>query len=390
MTRYIRHIIALVTLVFAMSSCIEPPLHLAGDRVIIELPIVQTEMTIVWNIDTDWETNWYYGWDMKDSSLFGPIEYPTPTNFEVRRYFLGTQPGLPHTWNGRDAFTIYGNHFSRYYNFGYYDLLLWSNIDSPDGTQVVVINEDNLENVEATTTGTRGMTRLGTDIALVDSNAVVGLFNQPEIFYGSYSEDIFISRNKEDYDYYDSINNVYVKRLNATLRPLVYIYLVQIIIYNNDGRIRGVSGNNAISGLASTTSINTGHTGSSPCLVYFGSRMKQGIMVNDRTADIIGGKLTTYGLCDMESYAISRGAGYTGSRQELTNMLYFDLEFSNSTTATLQYDVTDQMQSQSHGGVITVVLNAREIEPPHGDGDAGSLFVPTVEDYDEVVWDIEF
>lgn len=372
-----------------MNGCIEPPLHLAGRSVLTEMPIVQTEMEVVWNIDTDWETYWHYGWDLVDDSLFGPIAYPEPTNFEVRRYYLGLEPGLAHTWDGRDAFTVYTNRFSRYYNFGYYDLLLWSNIDSPDGTQVVVIDENDLEDVRATTTGTRGITRLGTDLAVTDSNTVYGIFNQPECFYSSYNEDIYISRKIEDYDYYDSINNVYVKRLNAQLRPIVYIYLVQVIIYENDGRISGVSGNNAISSLAANTSVNTGHTGNTPCLVYFASRMKKGLTVNGRTADVIGGKLTTYGLCDMNSYIVSRGTEYTGSRAELTNMLYFDLDFSNGTTSTLQYDVTDQMQSQSHGGVITVEINARDIEPPHGEGDAGSLFVPTVEDYDEVIWDIE-
>lgn len=374
-----------------MTSCIEPPLHLAGNTVLTDFPIVQTELSVVWNIDTDWQNEWYYGWDKIDSTVFGPIAYPNPTNYEVRRYYLGTEPGLLHTWEGRDAFTIYGNRFRRYYNFGYYDMLIWSNIDSDDGTQVVVIDESDIQDVRATTTGTRGMTRLATTVTTIaDSSTVVGLYNQPEIFYSAYPQDIYISRKKEDYDYYDSISNVYVKKLSATLRPVVYIYLVQIIIYENDGRVRNVSGNNAVSGLASSTSVNTGHTGNSPCLVYFGSRMKKDLTVKGRRADVIGGKLTTYGLCDMESYVVSRAAPYHGSRAELTNMLYFDLDFTNGTTGTFQADVTDQVQSQSHGGVITIELNAKDIPVPHPEGEGGSLFVPTVEDYDEVVWDIAF
>lgn len=375
-----------------MPSCIEPPLHLAGETVVIDFPIVETELEVVWNIDTDWQNEWYYGWDKLDSTIFGPIAYPRPTNYEVRRYYLGTEPGVAHTWAGRDAFTIYGNRFRRYYNFGYYDMLIWSNIDSDDGTQTVVINESDVDNVVATTTGTRGMTRIAAAATQVaDTAAIVGLYNQPEIFYSAYPRDIYISRLKEDYDYYDSISNVYVKRLNASLYPIVYIYLVQIIIYNNeDGRVRGVSGNNAISSLASTTSVNNGHTGNSPCLVYFGSRMKKNINVRGRQADVIGGKLTTYGLCDMTSYVVSRGASYSGSRSELKNLLFYDLDFYNGTTGTFQTEVTDQMQAQSHGGVITIELDAHDIPVPHPEEGGGSLFVPTVEDYDEVVWDITF
>ena len=55
----------------------------------------------------------------------------------------------------------------------------------------------------------------------------------------------------------------------------------------------------------------------------------------------------------------------------------------------MEADITSQCQAQSHGGVITIELNAKDIEMPQPEdkGD-GSLFVPTVEDYDEVVWDI--
>ena len=374
----------LLSTLFTLTACIEPPLRLPGETVMVDIPIVLTDMEVVWNVDVDWKTQWHYGWDSEDKSHWGDIDYPKPTNYEVRRYFNGSTPRKPHT--EVDGFTVYDTHFRRYYNFGYYDLLIWSNIDSEDGTQTVVINEDDLDEAKATTTGTRGMNHVSTRGG---EEVTAGLFNQPEIFYSAYPRDIYISRNFDDYDYYDEVEKVWVKKINATLKPLVYIYLVQIIIYNNDGKITGVNGNNAISGFSSETSVNTGHTGNTPGMIYFESRMKQGIDVNGRSADIIGGKLTTYGLCDMDAWEKGTSPIYNGSRKDLKNALFFDLTFRNGKEKTFEVDVTDQCQKQCHGGVITVILDANDIEmPSDGDGD-GSFFVPTVEDYDEVIWEVQ-
>ena len=376
-----RSVLALVFVLVGMSSCIEPPLHLPAEEVIVDMPVVVTDMQVVWNIDVDWVAHWYYGWDKEDEEYFGSLEYPKPNNFEVRRYFLGDQKGAPHT--DVDPFPLYNKtSFRRTYQFGYYDLLIWSMIDSPDGTQVVTIDESDLDNVTASTTVTRSIGLSRAD------NRATALYNQPEIFYSANPRDIHITHDKEDYDYYDEVEQVWVKHIDCTLEPLVYIYLVQIILKNNDGRVKGISGDCAISAMASGTNVNTAHTFDDPCMVYFNTRMKQGVNVNGEKCDIIGGKLTTYGLCDMDGYNTDTRAEYHGSRAELPNYLYFDLNMSGGSVQTLRREVTKQCQSQCHGGVITVEIDCRELEDPHESGGQGSLFNPTVEDYDELVYDI--
>lgn len=383
----------------SVTSCIEPPLKLPAEEVVIDFPVIQLDLEVVWDIDAEWRRNWYYGWDDVDRQLWGDIEYPMPTNYELRRYYLGREPHVPHS--NVEPYTIFGTHFRRTYMFGYYDMLIWSNIDSDDGTQVVVIDEKDIDNVEATTTVTRGLTRVSSSTTVTSgtsvltgtsaSTVVTGLYNQPEIFYSNYIRELEITQNPEDYDYYDEEEHCWVKKIHSELEPLVYIYLVQVIFYNNDGRIRGCTGDNAISSFASGTSVNTGHTWDKPVLVYYGSRFKQGLTDKDGTPiDVIGGKLTTYGLCDMDSYTRTRSSSqYTGSRTDLKNFLYVDITFSNGVTSTLQADVTDQCQAQSHGGIITVEVDASQIDIPQGpESGSGSLFVPTVEDYEEVVFDI--
>lgn len=374
----------LTTLCLCLASCIEPPLHLPAEEVMIETPVVLTEMEAVWNLDVDWQTQWHYGWDMEDETRWGKIDYPEPTSFEVRRYYLGEAPGGPHTAGTTDGFTIQGNSFRRTFQFGYYDLLLWSNIDSPDGTQVLLVDDSNLDEVTATTTVTRGLTRSDSE-----EGHVTALYNQPEIFYSTYPEDVYISRNFEDYDYFNEEEGVWVKRINATLQPLVYLYLVQVVLHHNNGRITGTSGDAALSAMASGTSVNTGHTHNTPCMVYFDTRMKRDVELEGETVDIIGGRLTTFGLCDMQPYWENTRAQYSGTRSELPNYLYVTLRFSNGVETTLSAPVTEQVQAQCHGGVITLHLDCNDIEVPHPDDPGeGNLFVPTVEDYEHVDYDI--
>ena len=384
------------------TSCIEPPLNLPAQEVKIEMSMDLVVLDNVWNLEAEWEEYWYYGWDNIDRELWGDIGYPRPTSYEARRYFLGSKPHAPHT--NVDPFTVYGNSFRRTYEFGYYDILLWSNIDSKDGTQVVTIDESDLDDVKASTTVTRGMTRIQSVAGITsmtklltgsdpDSTVVVtGLYNQPEIFYAAYPRDIFISEKPEDYDYYDEKEKCWVKQLHSDLNPEVYIYLVQVIIRHNDGRIIGCSGDNAISSFASGTSVNTGHTWDSPVLVYFGSRFKSKADYEGEQVDIIGGKFPSYGLCDMPSYNDTKPSRfYQGGRPDLRNYLYVDLTFRNGAQATLQADVTEQCQKQAHGGVITVIIDAMDIDIPPSPTPSGpgSLFIPSVEDYDEVVYDIQ-
>ena len=379
---------ALLTLLPA--ACIEPPLHLPGQELLAELPAVETQLNVVWNIDADWTTEWHYGWDAEDETIWGGIGYPEPSSFQVRRYYKGDNPQALH--DEVDAFSVSGKSFRRYFSFGYYDILFYSDIDSKDGTQVLVIDEQPNQ-VTATTTGTKGISRAiselvaGTEV-LSEDEGLIGLRNQPEIFYAAYPQNIFISQDLNDYEY-DPVEKVYIKKIETELRPLVYIYLVQIVLINNDGRVKGINGNAALSSMASGVDVYTGHTNNSPSIIYFNTRLKRNLQYQGTPCDIIGGKLTTFGLCDMEPYTRS-GSIYQGSRASLNNFLFFDLLFSNDGVKTYSVNVTEQCQHQAHGGVITVVIDCAKLEPPAGEESGeGSLFVPTIEDYEEVFWEVE-
>lgn len=371
-------------------SCIEPPLHLPGQEMLVDMPAVETELNVVWNVNADWSVDWHYGWDEVDKEIWGTIGYEKPTSYQVRRYWKGESMDAQH--DEVDAFSISDTSFRRYFSFGYYDILFWSDIDSKDGTQVLLINESP-NSVKATTTGTRGMLLRSLSQAVEATNVqhldgVVGLLNQPEVFYAAYPENIYISRDLDDY-VYDPVEGVYIKKIETELRPLVYIYLVQIILINNDGRIKGINGNSAMSSMASGVDLYTGRTNNTPSMIYFNTRLKRNLEYHGQPCDIIGGKFTTFGLCDMAPYTRA-GNVYEGSRASLNNYLFFDLLFNNDAVKTFSVDVTEQLQKQAHGGVVTVVIDCGQIDTPYSPEEgSGSFFLPTLEDYQEVFWEIE-
>lgn len=366
-----------------LASCIKPDLH---EMPLKEEPTIQMELEM--EIETEVSTDWDFGWDTPLDPTWETPSFEAPNEFQVRRYYNGENPEAPHT--EVESFAIQGTSFQSRFHFGYYDLLFWSEIESEDGSQVVVIQEDK-DAVIATTTGTGGLTRSVSQLIaadeLIETDGIIAMKNQPEVFYSAYTKEVYISNNPSDY-IYDEKTNTYSKVIKSSLRPVVYTYLIQIVLLNNDGRIKDVNGNGAISGMASAKDLMTGLTNSTPTVVYLTTTMEHDKEYDGKKCDIIGGKFNTFGLCDV--------------RSDLSNHLLFDLVFDNGAVKTFAVEVTDQLQEQTQGGVITLTIDCGEVEEPDPpkpvDPDdpekpdeplptSGSLFIPTVEDYDDVIWE---
>ena len=71
---------------FSITSCIEPPLHLPGQEMKIILPQVDTDIDVAWDVHTDVQVKYHFGWDETDAALWDSLEYPMPKLIEVRRY----------------------------------------------------------------------------------------------------------------------------------------------------------------------------------------------------------------------------------------------------------------------------------------------------------------
>ena len=367
---------------FSITSCIEPPLRLPGQEMKIILPQVDTDIDVAWDVHTDVQVKYHFGWDETDAALWDSLEYPMPKLIEVRRYYTGENPDGAIV--GKDGFTIDTPSFRKYFQFGYYNLLFWSDVDFKGESPNVQIDESNPNNVIAYTNGSKGFNGRSEN-----DDAIIGLHDQPEMMYGAYPKDVHISENLNDYEY-DAENNVYIKHIEAILKPLVYMYLVQIVLHNNESIVQDVDGNAAITSLARGTIVNTGHTLDDACMVYMPTRMKKGIKIDGEEVDIVGGRLNTFGLCDMERYDSNKGTTYQGGRSDLHNYIYFDLTLADGTVKTYRRDITDQMKKQAYGGIITIDIDCMQLEPEYqSELKMESLFLPTIEDYKEVIWHFE-
>jgi hypothetical protein len=348
----------------------------------IILPQVDTDIDVAWDVHTDVQVKYHFGWDETDAALWDSLEYPMPKLIEVRRYYTGENPDGAIV--GKDGFTIDTPSFRKYFQFGYYNLLFWSDVDFKGESPNVQIDESNPNNVIAYTNGSKGFNRRSEN-----DDAIIGLHDQPEMMYGAYPKDVHISENLNDYEY-DAENNVYIKHIEAILKPLVYMYLVQIVLHNNESIVQDVDGNAAITSLARGTIVNTGHTLDDACMVYMPTRMKKGIKIDGEEVDIVGGRLNTFGLCDMERYDSNKGTTYQGGRSDLHNYIYFDLTLADGTVKTYRRDITDQMKKQAYGGIITIDIDCMQLEPEYqSELKMESLFLPTIEDYKEVIWHFE-
>ena len=300
-------LVIMIALLLVFVGCKrEPVLHLydAAD-VDFNLPVVDLSLEVYWDYEMsydvhyDWQAEWYYGWDAVDEEIFGELGYTKPSVFNLRRYYTGETPYAPHTSVQNDV--INGTNFHGRYNWGFWDLLIWNDINTIDGVQSLIFDEStSLDYVTAYTNMTMQSSRY-------HAPRYTRSFYAPEPLFAAYSQGIEIDPSLKGFEY-DAERNVYVRRLNMVLEPVTYIYLTQVILHNNNGRVTSVDGSSNLSGMARSVVLNTGVAGSDAITVYYNTRFKKDCHKNQELVDIVGGRLMTFGICNMNPNRVSRAA----------------------------------------------------------------------------------
>ena len=344
----------------------EPVLHLYDAiEVDFDLPIIDLSLEVYWDYEMsydvhyDWKAEWYYGWDEIDQEIFGELGYTEPSVFNLRRYYTGMVPYAPHTTVQSDV--IYGSNFQGRYNWGYWDILLWNDVNTIDGVQSLNFDEaTSLDYVTAFTNQTMQPSRY-------HAPRYTRSFFAPEPLFSSYTQGIEIDPSLKDFEY-DPVRNVYVRRLNMVLEPVTYIYLTQIILHHNNGRITAVDGSSNLSGMARSVVLNTGKAGSDAVSVNYNTRLKKDCFKNLELVDIVGGRLMTFGICNENGNHISRAADV---QDGVRHYMDCTMQFYNGMDSTFVFDVTDQVRKLYKGGVITVELDMDTVPIPLRPGGSG-------------------
>lgn len=363
-----------------------PPLHLHAENTIgLGLPMVQLDLLVYWNyhMDYDWETYWTYGWDDVDEELFGKIGYTEPKVFDLRRYALGFNPGAPHNWVTEHH--VEGNTFVAQYDYGYYDILVWNEINIKDGAQSLILDE------ETTLDSVMAFTNMSMYPSLyrsykVDNTRAESLpqynraFYQPEELFSAYEEDLHISQNMEDYDYYDEETNTYYKYADMTLHPLTYIYLIQVRLHHNKFWVDGVNGEANLSGMARSATLNSGMAGREAVTVHYNTRFKKHCIIKQtgEDVDVIGGRCLTFGIPNQNSSRVTRAEDV---KDEMRHYVDVNMVFYNGLDSTFVFDVTDSIRKYYKGGVITIDLDMDTIKVPLRGG--GNGFDAVVKEFEE-------
>lgn len=372
------HILAFALVALFASSCVrEPILHLPesgnGD---IEIPLVDLELETYWNyeleygVSYDWRAEWVYGWDAVDQQIFGEIGYTAPDVFCIRRYYTYDIPYAPHT--SVLSNTITGTTFHGEFDFGYWDILVWSDVKpSQDDVQSLNIQES-LDSVLA-------YTNQSTRTARYQAPKYTRAFWQPEQLFSAYSEAVEINENLEGF-VYDASRNVWVKRLDMVLEPITYIYLTQIILHHNNNKIIGVDGAADLSAMAKSANVNTGVAENTPITVTYDVRFKNEVQLPDtnEVVAVAGGRLMTFGIPGQNGNRISRLADV---KDKESHFMDVNMQFNNGTDSTFIFNVTDQVRKRWKGGVITIELDMDTIPVPQRSG--GSAFDAVVKDYED-------
>lgn len=358
----------------------EPPLHLYWS----EQPMVNIQMNVeikaLWDygIYENWEDEWTYGWDETDEKVFGPIGYTIPEEYELRRYTLEEAYSGQHT--RVDRFHLTESSLTTQFEFGYHDMLAWTAFPPMDH-QNVIIDESSLDSVTAYTNmgmNTRYHTR--------SSNSMYSRnFNQPEDLFAGYRDSLYISSNFDDYDYYDEATHTYYLSAHMILYPVTYIYLTQIRLHNNRGRVSGTSGENELDGMARLVNLNNGFANDEVvCLDYY-SRMKKDCVIKrtNEVVDVIGGKCNTFGIPEQNSARTTKENVNLSSRHYMTA----NLSFYTGTDSTFVFDVTDQVHQQWKGGILTIDIDVDTLHIPVRPGGSGMDAV--IEDFEKREYEFE-
>ncbi len=198
---------------------------------------------------------------------------------------------------------------------GLHEVLLYNN-----DTEYIVF--DSLKASVSAVATTRSVTRS----SLAELHSGERTMNQPDQLYGYYQEECIGEKTLEKVE------------LPVTLRPLTYTYLIRYEFSKGLEYVALARG--ALAGMAEKVYLNDGHTDGSAATLLFDCEL------TDFGADVC-----------MQSFGVPNYPGDHYTRADGTPAYYtlnLEVRLNNGKMLSYDFDVTDQVNAQPRGGVITV------------------------------------
>lgn len=355
--------VAALLLLLSLGSCRFKPLYIDDVNTHITVSLYDIKLELLWGLD--WRTEWKY-YAYWDSLKYGTLGYTIPTE-QVCAQFYPLDKNLEPLSCWQKHFPLSGG--SVEITPGYYNMLFYNDVELKDEHYVTFTDYNDLTQFVATTTSNR-------DAA---NTRAADTRNQPDQLFGVHLKQEYVSDDPDDYEY---INGVYVYHIKSTLEPYVYIYLIQVLIYNNnDDKGKKVTSGEGIeiSGLAKGVEMLERKNVSDTVSIY--TDIKPLYTLEADGCDIVGARMQSFGLASIDPL-YTRAA----TRLDVPNRATTTLILRNGNKYTFVTDITDQMRTKITGGVITITLDANNI--PKGELDdntnKGSGFKVDVDDWNGV------
>ncbi len=365
-----RTLILLCSLLPSVCSCrIEPPLHL---RQTVDVDVaLELDLDVVALWQVDWEARWNFDWN---TQILGELEYNEPESIRMYAYtrnadgeiasrqeynFMGTSGRIRAVAGSYDF--LFHNNDSEALLFDTttdpYKVYAYTRVISP-GLQLSTPIQTLSQKAEATKAGVE---------MKADSDPVV---LQPDGLFSLFTPNQFISDDPADFEF---IDGRYVIRVGGTLTPADYIWLIQIRLVNNNGRVAGSAGGCALTGMADGVDLKTNVSGTTTVTV------PSEVYINrENDPDLMGARIVSFGIPGCNAYdSQSVAAAPAGEHFFVLNVTYSTGAYKN-----IHIDLTKEVRALPTGGVINLELDVDDFPPEGGETGSGG-FNALVQDWDE-------
>jgi len=369
---------AAVLLSLLTTSCERKDLWLPSQQGVIDLAIYDIDLELYFGFN--WRYEWIYDWP-EDDPDYGPLGYTEPYGVRATIYNLDGRQGrrlAPFTRN----MVMDGQNRVSLTAATWYDMLFYNT-----GTSAIIPQADDAYTYYNMTTRANSLpshfpsTRDGQD-EHVDTLKAYDSYNQPDELFGVFIEDLYVSEDPEDYE--ETVdaegNTIYLYRINATLEPYSFIYLIQPVIINNycdindpekpdsTARVRGVNGL-TVTGLAQgvelysrqdwTNAISITSEDVKPMQTHKTYRAADGSIWD---ADVCASRILTWGLPGIDPLQARRTLDETGVAPENEEGNWIGLSFvlRGGDVKSRAFDISEQIAKHPTGGVITIVIDAEK------------------------------
>lgn len=264
----------------------------------------------------DWEecyggTDWRNNWPVHFSYTYDELRPKKPAGLRVINYNEKGESNIHNLEPDGGVVNLYE---------GLNDILLYNN-----NTEYIIFSK--VTNNASTRATTRASTRTRTRSTYKGSDLVPEkeeTMTPPDILYANYYEGVYQDKVLEPEDF------------RAKLHPLVFTYKIRYEFAEGLEYVALARG--ALSGMASSVLMNTGETSEKGATLLFDCNM------TNYGANAL---VNSFGIPGFPNTNYVKSAGPK-------HILNLELLLKNGKLLTLDYDVTDAVQKQPHGGVITV------------------------------------